>query len=77
MGEIPVMNGRAREDGAQTARRDPPPPVADTGQIGEHLRVGAKSLGAGGGDATNAVRVHATQFDPAGHRGETQDQTYH
>ena len=55
-GQKPLMDGGGREERGQAAGRNPSPPVADAGEVGEDRTVGPECLGAGGGDAADAVR---------------------
>ena len=42
--QIPRMNGGCREKRGQTARRNPPPPIAGSGQVRQHRADGPKRL---------------------------------
>ena len=52
---------------------NPAPPIAGAGQRREHRAVRPEGLGAGGGDAADAVRPHQDQLGPSRRRGPAEE----
>ena len=72
--QIPLLDGRGREQRGQPAGRHPAPPVAGAGQRREHRAVGTEGLRAGRRDAADAVRPHQDELGPGRRRRPAEEE---
>ena len=77
VGQVPGLDRSSSQQGANTGRGHPAPPIATASKVREDRAVRPKGFRAAGGNAAYAFGIHQQQFDPAGNRCATQQHADH